>query len=1075
MLTIHRMICIWIAVLMSSAAFAQNISVSGNVTDSSNGEPIPFASVHLDGTTIGVSTDSEGHYSLSVPHDGMLVFSSIGYQTKEVMVSSSGIHNVALDPDSEYLDETIVVAYGTATKSSFTGSASMVKAETIEARVTTNVTSALAGTTPGVQVISSSGDPASGGSTIRIRGIGSMSASNAPLYIVDGMPYDGNIADINPSDVESMSVLKDAAASAIYGARGANGVVLITTKRAGSADAVVRIDAKWGSNSRLIPQYDVISDPALYYETHYKMMYNSQIYAGKTSAEAYAYADTYLFDTNNGGLGYQVYTVPEGEKFIGEDFKLNPNATLGYSDGTYYYIPDNWYKETFHNSFRQEYNLSVSGGNGKLKYYGSAGFLNDGGIVNNSGFERYTTRINADYQAKPWLKIVSNMSYAHTDSQTASYSDSYGSSRNIFYVTNMMAPIYPLYVRDASGQIMTEDGRTVYDSNQTGFIRPAFVGNAVRDNEVNQKQTYADVITGKWGAILTPVAGLTLTANVGLTNENSRYNALYSQFGSQSATDGLAYVSSSRYFAVNTQYLAEYKTDFGGSRHSLGVLGGYELYKMKEQFLEGENDHLYNPYIGELGNADGTKSKKTSSYTADYITQGFLGRVQYEYDGKYFLSGSYRRDGSSRFAPGHRWGNFGSAGAAWLISQEDFMKGAYWVDMLKLKASYGVQGNDNLYPSAGYARRCYPYSDNYTHTYNESTGEYSLSLAYKGNEELTWESSHSFNAGIDFELFGGYFTGGVEFFSRKTVDLLYSKDVPLSAGNPTGFYPVNVGSILNEGVEFALGGYFVSTRDIQWSWNVNFSHYRNEILSLDSSVSEEGIKGSNYIYKVGGSLYEAYMHRYAGVDPETGKALWYKKVYDESGNWSGQSETTDVFTDSDQYEIGSVLPRLYGGFGTTLNLYGLDISAQFSFQLGGKYYDGTYQALMHTSSGVGTAWHSDALKAWTPDNPSSNIPRLDGDRSVGQTAVDNYLISSDYLSVNNVTIGYSLPATLLSKAKISGVRIYVAADNLAVVSARKGVDPRYSMGLGSLTSGSGLNSGSYSAMRTVAGGITLTF
>ena len=331
---IQRRVCILTAALMSSAALAQNITVSGNVTDSSNGEPIPFASVHLEGTTIGVSTDSEGHYSLSVPHDGMLVFSSIGYQSEEVPVSSSGIHNVSLNPDSEFLDETIVVAYGTATKSSFTGSASMVKAETIEARVTTNVTSALAGTTPGVQVISSSGDPASGGATIRIRGIGSMSASNAPLYIVDGMPYDGNIADINPSDVESMSVLKDAAASAIYGARGANGVVLITTKRAGSTDAAVRFDARWGSNSRLIPQYDVISDPALYYETHYKMMYNSQVYAGKTPAEAYAYADAYIFDANNGGLGYQVYTVPSGEKFIGEDLKLNPKATLGYSDGT---------------------------------------------------------------------------------------------------------------------------------------------------------------------------------------------------------------------------------------------------------------------------------------------------------------------------------------------------------------------------------------------------------------------------------------------------------------------------------------------------------------------------------------------------------------------------------------------------------------------------------------------------------------------------------------------------------------------------------------------------------------------
>ena len=457
------------------------------------------------------------------------------------------------------------------------------------------------------------------------------------------------------------------------------------------------------------------------------------------------------------------------------------------------------------------------------------------------------------------------------------------------------------------------------------------------------------------------------------------------------------------------------------------------------------------------------------------MTQGFLGRVQYDYAGKYFLSGSYRRDASSRFAPGNQWGNFGSVGAAWLISEEGFMSGTYWIDLLKLKASYGVQGNDNLYPSAGYARRYYPYSDNYTHTYNDSSGEYSLELAYKGNEELTWESSHSFNVGVDFELLSGYLNGSFEYFSRKTVDLLYSKDVPLSSGNPTGYYPVNVGSILNDGFEASLGGFFISTRDVQWTWSLNLSHYRNRILSLDSSVSEEGIKGSNYIYKVGGSLYEAYMHRFAGVNPETGKAQWYKKVMNEDGNWTGENEVTDVFADSDQYEIGSVLPEVYGGFGTTLNLYGLDISAQLSFQLGGRYYDGTYQALMHTSSGVGTAWHSDALKSWSPENPDSDIPRLDGDTSVGQTAVDNYLISSNYLSVNNVTIGYSLPSTLLSKANISGIRIYVAGDNLAVFSARKGVDPRYSMGLGSLTSGSGLNSGSYSAMRTITGGITLTF
>ena len=382
-----------LATLIASAAIAQNVTVFGYVTDSSNGDPVPFASVHVEGTMTGTSTDSEGFYSIVIPPDGKIVFSSIGYSTKVLTPDKFGTLNVTLDPDSEYLDETIVVAYGTATRSSFTGSASVVKAETIENRVATDVTNALAGTTPGVQVISSSGDPAAGGPSIRIRGIGSMSASNSPLYIVDGMPYDGNLSDINPNDVESMSVLKDAAASAIYGARGANGVVLITTKKASGGNGTVKFDARWGSHSRLIPQYDVITDPALYYETHYRMMYNSQIYAGKSSEEAFAYADNYLFDRNNGGLGYKVFTVPEGEKFIGTNFKLNPKAVLGYSDGEYYYIPDDWYKETFHNSFRQEYNLSVSGAENKLTYYGSIGYLNDGGIVSNSDYQRYKCRL----------------------------------------------------------------------------------------------------------------------------------------------------------------------------------------------------------------------------------------------------------------------------------------------------------------------------------------------------------------------------------------------------------------------------------------------------------------------------------------------------------------------------------------------------------------------------------------------------------------------------------------------------------------------------------------------------------
>ena len=828
------------------------------------------------------------------------------------------------------------------------------------------------------------------------------------------------------------------------------------------------------THSRLIPQYDVIDDPAQYYETWYKLMYGSQYYAGASVADAYAYADNNLFNAQNGGLGYNVYTVPEGQNLIGRNFRINPNATLGYDDGEYYYYPDNWYDEAFHNSFRQEYNFSASGSKGGLTYYGSVGYLDDGGVVSNSRYKRYTARINADYQAKSWLKFNTSMSYSHSDSQSpGDYSDQYGSSGNIFYIANMIGPIYPLYVR-ASGthEIMYDNGMPVYDSNQTNFKRPSIVGNAVRDNEVNRRQTYSDVLTGQWGVTVTPIHGLDLSANVGLHNDNTRANYLYSQFGSSSNTDGGVTVQHARRFAVNTQFLANYKTDFGATRHSLDVLVGYESYNSTYQYLGGSNDHLFDPFIGEINNAHGTSGRSVSSYTLPYMTQGILSRVQYDYGGKYFLSASYRRDASSRFHPDHRWGNFGSIGGAWLISAEDFMSNVDWVDMLKLKASYGVQGNDNLGSSQNYY---FPYTDQYSVSYNEETGEYSIALSFKGNEDLTWESSHSFNVGAEFELFGGYLNGSVEFFDRITSDLLYSRTVPLSSGNPTGVIPVNVGSISNMGVEAVLSGDIIRTQNVNWNWNINLSSYKNTILSLDSTVPEEGLMGSNYIYKVGGSLYNAYVRRFAGVDPETGKGLYYVKVLDEEGNWTGENEVTSVFTEASQYDVGTTLPKVFGGFGTSLNAYGFDFSVQCSFQLGGKYYDGTYQAMMLTQSGAGNAIHKDILNAWTPENTNTDVPRLDGDATVGQTAVDKFFVSSNYLSLNNVTIGYTFPKRWTEKLDIAGLRIYVSGDNLAVLTARKGVDPRYSLGIGSYTSGSGLNSGAYSTMRNVTAGISLTF
>ena len=1071
--------------MIIGSATAQNRKVTGVVTDAAEGKPMPGVRVFVNKTSIGTVTDAKGVFQLSVPsHHKMLTFAAIGYITQELPARST--MEIRMRTNEKLLDQAIVVAYGTAKKSAFTGSAEEVKSEEITQHVTSNAVNAIAGKVAGVQLSTSTGTANNGGDagpgsspSIRIRGVGSMKASSDPLYIVDGAPTEFGLANINPQDIESISVLKDAAASAIYGARGANGVVIVTTKKAKKGQpAKVTFDAKFGSNSRLIPQYDVISDPGQYYETHFKAMYNSQYYNGATAAEAYAYANKYLFDQNNGGLGYKVYTVPDGENLIGTNFKLNPNAKLGYSDGEYTYRPDDWYDETFRNSFRQEYNVSVSGNDGKLSYYTGLGYLNDGGYVHNSRYQRYTGRTNVEYQAKDWLKVTTNLSFTHTDSKKPSANNTrWGSSGNLFYITNNMAPIYPLYVRDAAGNIMRENGRLVYDANQTNFQRPSIVGNAVRDNAYDKKQLYTDLFTGQWSAVITPIEGLSLTANFTANAYNQRYNYLYSIFGSSSsAYDGQAYVGHDRTFTVNQQYLANYTRTFSDV-HNLTLLAGYEQYNLKDQTLYGINDHLYNPNIGELDNAKGADKKQLSSNTNSLAREGFLGRVQYDYDSKYFASASIRRDGSSIFAPGHRWGTFGSFGAAWQINKEYFMEDYTWIDLLKLKASYGVQGNDDLLDADGYSMY-QPYADIYETSYNKESGQYQITMKQKGNENLTWESNKEINLGVEFSLFKNRLNGSFEYYNRKTTDLLYNKTLPASSGFTVSTYPVNVGAMVNSGIEFAIDGVVLQTKDLEWDLSFNMTHNHNEITELDPTVAENGIKTSYDILREGGSYYEAYMIKYAGTDKTNGKALYYQEVTDDAGNKS--IVTTDDITKATQFDLGSTLAKVYGGFGTTLKGFGFDLSASFSFQLGGKIYDGQYQALMHNGISAGNAMHKDLLKAWSPENPNSDIPRLStastDDPGIGsQTPMDRFLTSSNYLSLNNLTLGYTLPKSLTSAVKMDNVRVYVAGENLFLLTKRKGLDPRYGYGIGSMTYGSGMSSGSYSTMRSITAGITVTF
>lgn len=1083
---------------MVGAAVAQ-VQVKGTIISADDGEPLPGASIKVLGTKTGTTTDMNGDFVITVPaNDSRLEISHIGMLPR-VVKARNGMR-IALDTDEHLLDDVMVVAYGTTKRSTFTGSAVEVKSEDITSHVSSTATNALIGKVAGVQATGVSAGPGSA-PTIRIRGFGSMEASTTPLYVLDGVPMAAGVVTINPNDIESMSVLKDASATALYGSRAANGAIIITTKKAkGRQDAEVTFDAKWGSNSRLVPNYDVITDPGQYYETQFASLYNWRKNLGATDQDAYRWASSNLYNSNNGGLGYQVYTVPEGQNLIGTNGKLNPKATLGYYDGQYYYTPDDWYNETYHNSFRQEYNVSVSGGTDRLSYYAGVGFLEDGGTVNNSDYKRYTARTNVEYKAKKWLKLTTNMGFTHRDSQSPVYGDTWASSGNLFYITNNMGAIYPLYVRtmgpDGKPQIQVDNGITIYDSNQTNQARPSIVGNAVRDNEYDRRRGYGDIFNGQWQATITPIEGLDIWAQLAATSINSRTNYLYSRFGSGGGGyDGIGYTSHSRTFNVNQQYMANWQREFG--LHNVNILVGYENNRETSQSLSGEKDHLFNPFVGELNNALSHTNEHTSSYTDHIFRQGILGKVAYDYAERYFVDANIRRDGSSIFAPGHRWGTFGGVGLGWQMNKEAFMKNVTWVDLLKLKASFGANGNDG---GMGW----HAYADTYSTSYNDETKEYTISQTGKGNENLTWEKKHMWNFGVDFSFFNYRLNGTIEVYTGRTKDLLYTKDLPLSSGINANTYPTNIGELLNRGVELSLDGDIVRTKDIKWNVNVALAHNHNEFLHLDpADEAAGGIKYSNSIIRVGGSIAQAYMLKYAGTYQGTykgevpednkfqaGQALWYAKevqkdangktLYEADGKtplYTGKDIVVNSIDAADKYDLGSVLPKVIGGFGTSLDLYGIDLSAQFSFQLGGKTVDGAYQALMQNGRAQGQAMHKDLLDAWSTDNNGSDIPRLvygDTDAS-SQSAADRWLTSSNYLTLNNLTVGYTFPKQWMNKLQVRSLRIFFAGENLFLLTARKGLDPRYTTGVGSFTTGAGMATSSYASMRSLTAGLTVKF
>ena len=1065
-------------ILIGTGAAMAQTQASGTVTDQ-QGEPMIGVTVHVKGnTTTGTITDIDGKFALSVPKGSTLVISYVGYKTQE-LPATAGMKVVLVD-DNEQLDEVIVVAYGTAKRSAFTGSATVINSDALTKKQATNVVQALAGQVAGLQMTSGSGQAGGDGPTMLLRGISSISAGTGPLIIVDGAPYDGGWNNINPADVESISVLKDAASNALYGARGANGVILITTKTAKRGNAVISVDAKWGFNEDAKVDYDNVRSPGEYYEMFYKAIYNKFHYGdGMDAYAAYLKANETIYKPGSqGGLGSIVYSVPQGEYLIGQNGKLNPHATLGnvvqHNGKEYMLYPDDWKKEGLRKGFRQEYNIGINGGTDIFKTYASIGYMKNNGICYGSDYTRYSARLKSEYQARKWLTFGGNISYTHSESN---------SSGNAFGAAHQVPPIYPVYLRDGKGNIMYDRNGKMYDYGNgavNGVTREIFLNDAPLQNDLLNISTNSSNAYGMQGyADFSFLEDFKLTTNVSIYNTENRDNdAANPYYGFDKTRGGQVGVSHYRTFAFNTQQLLNYNKEFG--KHTISALLGHEYTRNSSTTLTGRKNNIFAYKMNtELSGALTLVS--ANSYKDLYNIEGFFFRGQYDYDSKYFASASFRRDGSSRFHPKHRWGNFWSFGGAWIMTKEKWFK-PKWVDMLKLKASFGQQGNDAI-------------GDFYYSNFYDLlavNGEGSLAFSNKGKQDITWETNTNINAGFEFELFKRRLTGSVELYQRKTTDMLLWFSVPPSLGYD-GYYD-NVGDMMNRGIEVNLDGDIIRTKELTWSAHLNMTANKNRIVRLAADKKnlvvdgKQGYQSSDYFYGEKLPMYTWYMYKYAGVDQTTGEALYYKNVYEKDANGKtiyydangkqvdqsvkgarpkvvGQ-ETVKTTGEADLYLCGDPNPDAFGGFGTNLSWKGFDLAVDFTYQLGGKAYDNGYASAMNLSRG--SAIHADILNAWSPTNKNSSIPRLNFNDNYMAAQSDRFLTSASYLNLQNITLGYTLPKPFVRNLGLANIRVYVTGDNVWLFSKRKGFDPRQSEN-GSITNAY------YSPIRSVSGGVSVTF
>ena len=1037
-----RLVLTFLAIVVSAtlwAAVQQEIRISGTVI--SDGEPLPGVSVQIKGETTGTITDMDGKYSISAPSDAILVYRFVGLKTVEQSVNGRNMINVTLESDSKELDEVMVVAYATAKKYSFTGAASTVKGDEIAKLQVASVSRALEGTVSGVQASAASGQPGTD-AEIRIRGIGSINASSAPLYVVDGVPFDGSVNSINPDDIASMTVLKDAASAALYGSRGANGVIIITTKQ-GQTDSktTVNVKASFGGSNRAVRDYDRIGTND-YFQLYWEALRNQ--YAKDTEnytpATAAAQASKDLV-TKLMGDGPNPYGTNYPQP-VGTDGKL--------VDGARPLWDFDWSDAMEQQALRTELNLNVSGGGQKNQYFFSAGYLNDKGIALESGYQRFNLRSNITSEMTSWLKGGVNMSFAHSMQNYPVSSDT--KTSNVINAGRTMPGFYPIYEVNADGSLKTDaNGELIPDF---GSYRPS--GSTSNWNlpatlPLDKSERMKDEFSGRTFLEVTFIPGLKFKTsfNFDLINYNS-LDFTNSLIGPSVTTGGGSSRVNTRTFSWTWNNIVTYDKTIG--EHHFNILAGQEAYSYRYDELSASRTKMALPDMPEL--VVGSQLTGGSGYRIDYALAGYFTQLLYDYQSKYFFSASYRRDGSSRFAPETRWGNFWSLGTSWRIDRENFMiSTSDWLSALTLKASYGAQGNDNLgtyYASKG------------LYAIVSNLGENALVSDRIATPKLKWETNLNFNVGIDFSLWNSRVSGSFDFFQRRSKDLLYSRPVAPSLGYKS--VDENVGALKNTGIELSLNGTLINTQDFIWKLGLNLTHYKNEVTELP--LKDMPPSGVNKL-AVGRSVYDFYTKEWAGVDPENGNPLWYMDILDKDDNVVGRG-TTSVYKDATDYFVNkSSLPKIYGGFNTSFSYKGVELSAIFAYSVGGYIMNRDITMILHNGSSAGRAWSKEILNRWTPENRYTDVPALATTTNNWTSYSTRFLQNNSYMRLKNLTLSYTLPKQLVSKASLSNVQVFVQSDNLFTIHRNQGLDPEQGI--------TGLTYYRYPAMRSFTGGINVTF